>query len=299
MTSKKSQTTIDNPQKASYVWSLGMSKTGTASIKAALDLLNYPSTHASTLYSSPTSLSQSWTRALRAKYQPAKYPHLKAYTTRAQFDTLLSHPGSQKYVAVTDVPAICFAEELVTLYPESKVLLVERDEEQWCSSFYKTVYRPLSGRANLWIAWLDGGWLGPVVACHLAWLEGWMGIPSSSSSLSERELEGRMKRCYREHYELVRRITPRERLLEYKLGSGWEPICSFLGVDVPRDVRGEEVMFPRVNEKEAMKVKIDGVVRKGLLNVLKKVGRFGGMVMIGFLAWWWVQYRIRISLQYE
>lgn len=33
-----------------------------------------------------------------------------------------------------------------------------------------------------------------------------------------------------------------DRLLEYKLGSGWEPLCKFLGKPVP------DVPFPHVNE---------------------------------------------------
>lgn len=118
-----------------------------------------------------------------------------------------------------------------------------------------------------------------------------MGIPSPSSHSPE-EMEQKIKDCYISHYALVRRITPKERLLEYKLGSGWGPLCEFLGVEVPRDEGGREVGFPHVNEKEAMKVKIDGVVRQGVLNVLWKVGWWGGVVTVGVLGWLWVRYRI-------
>lgn len=60
---------------------------------------------------------------------------------------------------------------------------------------------------------------------------------------------------YREHYELVRRVTPRERLLEFKLADGWGPLCEFLGRDVP------EGAFPHLNEKAWFDEKV-GIMMK-------------------------------------
>lgn len=53
-----------------------------------------------------------------------------------------------------------------------------------------------------------------------------------------------MSHSYRAHYAHIRHLLKDqpERLLEYKLGSGWEPLCEFLGKEVP------EVPFPHVNE---------------------------------------------------
>ena len=39
-------------------------------------------------------------------------------------------------------------------------------------------------------------------------------------------------------------MVPIERKLEFRLGDGWEPLCKFLGVEVP------DVPFPRVNDRE-------------------------------------------------
>jgi hypothetical protein len=51
-------------------------------------------------------------------------------------------------------------------------------------------------------------------------------------SESYREL---CKLRYKEHYEHVRRFVPKERLLEFSMGDGWEPLCAFLGNDVPAE----------------------------------------------------------------
>lgn len=45
----------------------------------------------------------------------------------------------------------------------------------------------------------------------------------------------KMQKSYEEHYALVRRVCPKERLLEMPLGkSGWNELCEFLGHEVPR-----------------------------------------------------------------
>ena len=43
------------------------------------------------------------------------------------------------------------------------------------------------------------------------------------------------------HNEDVRRSVPREKLLIYESGEGWEPLCDFLGVPVPA------APYPKVN----------------------------------------------------
>jgi len=35
------------------------------------------------------------------------------------------------------------------------------------------------------------------------------------------------------HHERVKREVPAERLLVWEVGEGWEPLCEFLGVEVP------------------------------------------------------------------
>lgn len=50
----------------------------------------------------------------------------------------------------------------------------------------------------------------------------------------------------------VRREVPDRRLLEYEVGQGWEPLCDFLGVDVPDEP------FPRVNDSQNFEQEIRG-----------------------------------------
>lgn len=55
---------------------------------------------------------------------------------------------------------------------------------------------------------------------------------------------------YREHNSKIRRIVPPERLLIYEFGSGWAPLCRYLGKKVP------ECGFPRLNDEASLREKI-------------------------------------------
>jgi hypothetical protein len=72
----------------------------------------------------------------------------------------------------------------------------------------------------------------------------WAGITSV------RDAELKIKDKYREHYALVRRVTPPERLVEFKLSDGWKPLCEFLGKPIP------DKEFPYYNNREYFDEKV-------------------------------------------
>ncbi|KAJ7489534.1 hypothetical protein FB451DRAFT_1349737 [Mycena latifolia] len=161
---------------------------------------------------------------------------------------------------VTDAPCNAFAPELIDAYPEAKVVLVERDLEAWYTSFQnilEPIYRPDFRVA----AFLDLFWMGKLYRMTKMWIEGQFG----ATTLEKGQQNAR--KVYQEHYAEVRRVTPKERLLEFKLESGWEPLCQFLGKDIPN------VPFPRVNEAAALKSKMEVLGKKSM-------GRLGWRVRL-------------------
>ncbi|KAJ4217652.1 hypothetical protein NW759_008963 [Fusarium solani] len=121
------------------VLALGMSRTGTSCNDAT-------SPHDPRLQRSIPRLrhvrqplrSRALEGSLYRKYdlQPGQEP-----LGRKDFDQLLGHCG-----AICDYPANCFGPEMLEAYPESKVVLVERDVETWYKSFndsiISTMYNP-------------------------------------------------------------------------------------------------------------------------------------------------------------
>lgn len=52
------------------------------------------------------------------------------------------------------------------------------------------------------------------------------------------------RKRYLDHYQHVRDVVPKDRLLEFRSQDGWVPLCRFLGKDVPN---GE---YPNVNDRK-------------------------------------------------
>ncbi|KAG9256220.1 efflux pump antibiotic resistance protein [Emericellopsis atlantica] len=209
---------------------LGFNRTGTSTMSAALEALGIPCWHSFQLLSAHFGDNEKWLDILERKFFP-KEPYEPIGSD--EFDQLLSSFGAVS----SDTPAICFAEELVAAYPEAKVVLIERDIDNWYESYmHSIVTNVFDPMANLLII-IERSYFRSVGLVQKRAVEGWAGIHSY------KEGARKAKNVYRAHYALVSKITPKERLLEFRLEDGWEPLCQFLGKDVP------EEPFPRLNEK--------------------------------------------------
>ncbi|KAK5013158.1 hypothetical protein BJ546DRAFT_1064380 [Cryomyces antarcticus] len=224
------------------VLNLSFPRTGTMTMQTALNILGYPCYHSVAFFSKIRDCDM-WNEA-----QDAKFFGKGQRFTRADWDQLL---GDYKAVSA-DPPAVAFAEDLIEAYPEAKVILVERELESWFKSFDKAVIEPTWSFRMNFVADLDPFIVGPTRYCHRKWTTDWMRAKDA------KEMREHARDVYREHYALVRRVTPKERLLEYRLGDGWEPLCKFLGKPVPN------VPFPRVNDEEALREMLAIIARRGL-----------------------------------
>ncbi|RMZ66021.1 Nad dependent epimerase [Pyrenophora seminiperda CCB06] len=165
------------------------------------------------------------------------FPVLPTYTgepfTRADFDALFG-----PYEAVTDMSSF-FAMQLIAAYPEAKFILVERDMDEWYESMEEAIFSTTWGlRADLVI-----NVLGPLYGLNggktiRKIMLGYYGVRNVD------EMRRVAKDRYRQHYAEIRAAVPEERLLNFRLEDGWEPLCEFLGKEVP------EGRFPMQNKRE-------------------------------------------------
>ena len=82
------------------------------------------------------------------------------------------------------------------------------------------------------------------MAKRLIWQRFHRGTMASRDAARER---------YLEHEREVREVVPPEQLLVFRATDGWEPLCDFLGLDVPNEP------FPRVNERRQMRRTMNGM----------------------------------------
>ncbi|EON66219.1 hypothetical protein W97_05612 [Coniosporium apollinis CBS 100218] len=83
---------------------------------------------------------------------------------KAEFDKLL-----RNYSAVTDVPCISFADELIQAYPKAKVVLTTRDPAKWIVSFESLILKIAESDEYKWVravGCIDTEFLGP----YLDWI---------------------------------------------------------------------------------------------------------------------------------
>ncbi|KAL6401054.1 nad dependent epimerase [Ilyonectria robusta] len=246
---------------------LGFNRTGTATMSAALEKLDIPCWHSFHLLTTHFGDNEMWQDAIDRKFFGKGTPF-----ARNEFDQLIHSFGAVS----SDTPAIAFADDLVAAYPEAKVVLVERDIEQWYESYMHAIIGNMFDPFTNIVYHLDRSYIHPIGKVQKSTVAGWAGIRSHKDA----ELKARQK--YREHYALVRSITPKERLLEFKLEDGWEPLCKFLGKEVPTSE------FPRLNEKAWLDEKASLLVKEGLKKVAIKV--IPWVVAIVATRWAWSHY---------
>lgn len=139
------------------------------------------------------------------------------------------------YRSTTDWPAAAVYKELADAYPQAKLILTVRDADGWYDSVRDTI-------RHLRLV-MPAGW--PVFRSI---------AEVSDRYVWDREFHGRADdrdyaiARFREHNDSVRRSMPPERLLVFDVRDGWEPLCRFLGVDVPTDTP-----FPHVNDRNTMR----------------------------------------------
>jgi hypothetical protein len=173
----------------------GLGRTGTKSMQTALNRLGFgPCHHMVEVFAHPETVPL-WIAA--AKGEP-------------DWDRLF-----EGYRSVVDWPGVQFWRELVVRYPDAKVLHTTRDAEAWFESTQATIFSP----ANL--ERFAAGPSAEFAAAFLGELHG---------RLNDRAF---MIDHFHRHEAEVRATVPAERLLIYPVGSGWGPLCEFLGVPVP------------------------------------------------------------------
>jgi hypothetical protein len=77
------------------------------------------------------------------------------------------------------------------------------------------------------------------------------------------DFPGKAKYIFHRYYAEIRAIVPPENLLEYNISQGWEPLCRFLGDEIP-----EGVVFPNVNDTDMFVRRCRRRNMKQMLNVL-------------------------------
>jgi hypothetical protein len=156
-----------------------------------------------------------------------------------------------------DIPTILLAEDLIRAYPEARVILTTRPVCAWLTSMSSTLFRTRQNRLYAILYRLH-----PIARAWYPFSQ-LMARILYNADHSPEGLE-LAKTRYEEHYESVRRIVPKERLLEMPLGEGkeWERLCQFLGCEVP------STPYPHANDGSVYRARHTYVKRELIRTVI-------------------------------
>jgi hypothetical protein len=201
----------------------GLGRTGTLSLKAALEELGFAKCYHMLDVLARRDDARTWDAAARG--EPVDWDRLFA-----------------GYRATVDVPGCMFYRELLTKFPDAKIILTVRDPERWYDSARQTIYFA----RNAFPRW------AAVLSPRMHVFQRMIG------RLWDRVFGGRFEDrafaidAFNRHNEQVRRDVPADRLLVYEISQGWEPLCAFLGVPVPK---GKP--FPHLNDAAEFRARIE------------------------------------------
>jgi hypothetical protein len=176
----------------------GVGRTGTASLKLALEQLLAGRCHHMLEIIGDPSQVPGWTDAIDGR--------------DVDWQQLLDG-----YVALVDWPGAAFWRELSDSNPEALVLLSTRDPEAWYRSASNTIFNVFAGHAPPGME----AWFASVGRLFASRFSDDFGNPAAMLAAFER------------HNDAVRAGVPAGRLLEWTPAEGWEPICERLGLPVP------------------------------------------------------------------
>jgi hypothetical protein len=177
--------------------------------------------------------------------------------------------------AVSDVPAICFTYELLENYPDAKVILTTRDLTSWAESYRATVGQYFQYTKHTYTnPWAWQYWFRPrddlseMLACIHKYEPNRWSMP-------------RAEAAYLDQVARVRDSVPKERLLEFDVKQGWEPLCKFLDKPVPKDKP-----FPKLMDRAMFRMIEDQVKYYDTLGMLINTAkRVGVVAVLGGLVW--------------
>lgn len=190
----------------------GWGRTGTKSLKLALEQLGLgPCHHMEDILASPRQL-ELWLAV--------------AHGEAVDWNEVFSG-----YKSAVDWPSAHYWRELAAFFPDAKVILTVRPAEAWWNSYSKTLMRAFQKS--------EKGIDDP----HMRGVSEMVLGTSKKTFASRMDDKEALLAAYRDYEGIVRKsfASDPDRLLVFDIKEGWEPLCRFLGVPVPK---GE---FPRSN----------------------------------------------------
>ena len=198
-----------------HVIGAGFGRTGTDSLRQALEMLGYHTYHMTeVVYNNLDDHVMLWRDHFRHGRPMSEI-----------VDDLYATPG---YSAAVDFPTAAVWKELASIYPNAKIVLTERESpEVWWESASQTILIPgglfrLLNKVSPFFRNLNE-------MCRYMFMGTFRFKEPRGVTLGDKDAA---IQAYMRNSEEARTFDP-ERTLIFDVRQGWEPLCNFLGKDIP------------------------------------------------------------------
>lgn len=214
----------DQPKSGLKVIGAGCGRTGTASLKTALEMLGFaPCYH---------------------MFEVVKHGH------SARWSEAFSNPATadwaglvEGFEAAVDFPASVAYVELMASFPDAKVILSVREPRSWAQSVRHTIWSPYGGELSWVMAPFRRDFQKMTRLFRSRFFKDTDGGLRSGAIFNDASLV--------QHFEAwnaeVIATVPETRLLVFRASDGWGPLCKFLQLPEPLEP------FPNVNDTAEFK----------------------------------------------
>jgi hypothetical protein len=208
---------------------VGLSRTGTSSLKAALSILLPGLTYHGMDFLNEVNSREShefWT-AMR--------------DGTASKEMIVKYFRARRCAAVCDVPAILHWEKIHEAFPDAKIIITQRDPGAWHKSINTTLV-PLATMVNRW------SWLLQIMCVVLYQRTSQIELLKILLDQFTREelLEEDSARKFYDTWNQEIEQKCNNNVLLFNVADGWGPLCDYLDCSVPKQ------KFPRLNDSAAL-----------------------------------------------
>ncbi|MEO1321948.1 MAG: sulfotransferase family protein [Pseudomonadota bacterium] len=225
----------------------GFGRTGTLSMKAALERLGYDKCHHMYEVMPNDRQLDIW--------------HRISQGDAPDWDTVF-----EGFQASVDFPSSAYWRELAEHYPDAKIILTTRSFESWYESASETIYA-----VSQFPSWTS---LIPKARKIKEMVYGAIWDRVFGGKFEDKEAT---RRVFEQHEADVKAAFSDERLLVFHPKEGWGPLCAFLGKPVP------DGPFPNVNDRAQFQAQIKMMKRMQALP-FALMGIAGIAAVIAYLA---------------
>ena len=154
--------------------------------------------------------------------------------------------------STVDWPSARFYRELMDHYPDAKVLLSVRGGEEWAASMQETIWGMWHGHSVIHYLSQARAVVDPLWGRYIDLMFGMNFDPDTGAFAGDTSTTAKLAEKMERWNQSVIDYVPAERLLVWNPKEGYEPLCDFLGVEVPAEP------LPRLNDTKAFREGIIG-----------------------------------------